>query len=777
MEAQPNGMENKTTPSSLSKIAPIVFEDADKGPSYFSKVGAFLGGCCGKVTTFSKSVLCRTWSWCKVSAQWMWSGLKTIPSFCVIRWNTGNTEDEIDEIMPTKRVANIESVKEEPVKAAIKPGESKTSKVVESPDADKPKFSFASFVSLFSIRALRPSWFKFLSQRAQRTHEGCEEEQYDEDELAPSRWWSIGIKTAAATAAILVLAGGYFAAKPFFNTATEEMTEAEIVEPVNQPHLAQNETSSAVETSALAAPVVAAVPEPAPFGALPLQQQRQPDHTLSAPAPPQGSFLDNDPFFSTQTPPVAPAFADTAPPTGEPFSIAVPNGVVENVPPPALTALPPLSPLEPTHVANTQPQPQLQPLAPLNSSALPATAVAAAPVAVPASTYAPVAANRGQQRTARPAFSDAPIPPAITALPQTALAQPIVVTEPFREIVPQIPYSGTVQNVPPPVSATVLEYQLNEVPHTQSMNTESTNTETAPAIPKDVPVVDTPPIVVVPAAVQRAEFSLPQIASSDVQPIDRQLWEQVELLRNAEAEPPLLRFEAQAETTEPALRFTPRNTVPAHEDNLLAREAANSFGDLMPSPNSNDIAVILPALENAPQPVWAELAPAYRGDTTTNQPSSKGGRTFQNRINTEVTRSPSATETYTIQQGDTYMTISDRFYGTSLLYTALAAHNQQLGIGWRPAEGVVIEIPTAEFLRMRYGGEAMIQQQRLESQRPAVRYIVQEGDTVFRLATDRLQDSTRWREIHAMNADRLQDVRDLKPGMEILLPVETARRN
>jgi nucleoid-associated protein YgaU len=112
------------------------------------------------------------------------------------------------------------------------------------------------------------------------------------------------------------------------------------------------------------------------------------------------------------------------------------------------------------------------------------------------------------------------------------------------------------------------------------------------------------------------------------------------------------------------------------------------------------------------------------------------------------------------------MTVSDRFYGTSLLYSALATHNQQLGIGWRPTEGVVIEVPTAEYLRTHYGGS----ERPLVAQNSGVRYIVQEGDTVFRLATDKLQDSTRWREIYTMNSERLQDVRDLKPGMEILLP-------
>jgi nucleoid-associated protein YgaU len=76
----------------------------------------------------------------------------------------------------------------------------------------------------------------------------------------------------------------------------------------------------------------------------------------------------------------------------------------------------------------------------------------------------------------------------------------------------------------------------------------------------------------------------------------------------------------------------------------------------------------------------------------------------------------------------------------------------------------------------REGGVTFRNRQQ-EMRRSGIRYIVQEGDTVFRLATDKLKDSTRWREILAMNEDRLQDVRDLRPGMEILLPVETARQN
>jgi nucleoid-associated protein YgaU len=298
--------------------------------------------------------------------------------------------------------------------------------------------------------------------------------------------------------------------------------------------------------------------------------------------------------------------------------------------------------------------------------------------------------------------------------------------------------------------------------------------ESTPAIPRDAPVTATSPVIVVPpvvaSATTTAEFT-PRILPADSQPMDWLLWEQVwELKNESEAAPSNLRFDNGTATSEAAQRFIP-----------IAEEAANQFPGLMPTsgalPNTDDIAQFLPILDNAPQPAMAIPMPAYREvSNQTNHLTNEKGMTFRSRIDLEISRSPSDTEMYIVQPGDTYMTISDKFYGTSLLYTALARHNQQLGIGWQPAEGVAIEIPTAEFLRMHYSETARHGERRLNVSQQTERYIVQEGDTVFRLATDRLRDSTRWREIYAMNADRLQNVHDLQAGMEILLPVEAKSR-
>ena len=744
--------------NAVPRIEPIDFEEMDdESLSYFGKVSEFCGGCWETCTSFSKSAATKTWNWCQSSAQWTWGGIKAIPSYCVIRWDSTESEDELDEIESPESTVKFEPMKPEPVKADDRP-------IAKPVEPKKP----ASAV-----------------------------DQYDEDELAPSRWWSLGIKSAAAAAALLVLAGGYFVVAPFFNASTAEVTNIETVEPIEQPHLVAQDVIAQIAQVVPVAEIpvqvtpIAAAPEPsvaASFG-LPSPPQ-QPENAFAlpttAPPPPQGSFLNNDPFSAIPTIPVVAEVAPTIP--SDPFGVPSPAveqsapAVIESAAPPALAALQPLAPIEPAQIT------QLQPLVALNQSAFPPTA-ADAPAAVPAMTFAHVAANRGNM--ASPVFNQAPVPPSVTALPQTAVERTIAITEPVREIIPQIQHTGTIQNVSPPVVATP---PPAEVPTVRSMTPEST--ETTPAIPRDAPLVESPPVVAPPPPpppAPVAEFTSPQILLADTQPIDRQLWEQVHELRNrADAEPMQLRLDETmaTATSEPALRFTPRNTAPrdttpnqtapsAVEDSLLTREAVNAFGSLLPTPHSNEIPVALSVLENAPRPVWAELAPRYRDEATnqSNQPINGGGLTFQSRIASEISRSPSETVTYTIQQGDTYMTISDKFYGTSLLYTALAAHNQQSGIGWRPTEGVVIEIPTAEFLRMHYAETMNRQERRLEVQRSAVRYIVQEGDTVFRLATDRLQDSTRWREIYAINADRLQDVRDLRPGMEILLPVEAAQRN
>jgi len=817
-EVRHGGTEGKSAPTTVV-IDP---DDAEEGDSFLQKMGAFFGGCWGKIASFSKVAVSKLWGWGKFAALWTWGIVKTIPAYCTLRWNSEEDENADDATDSANAVTIYDS------------------KIAPAQPVNKPTTASAS--------------------------------EYDEeDDLAPSRWWSIGIKSAAAAAVALILVGGYFGATSLLNAPTEIAGAPDSIadELDEQTALAETADGRLPEGSWQTAAEVAAAPEPAapaaPAGMpvaenpaiaaapvtrsfAPPGQNRTPvsepkpepqpepgrQSELQAPAPSQESFLA-DPFFAA---PVAPAVAETTPSFGAAVSIPAdpPTPVIaevatmESVPEisPSLTTLQPLAPLDlETEPVPSAPAaaPQLQPLVALDASALPQLEMAAAapaapvPVAMEAPASPQVAANIRDNRQAQRntnisrGTTQTPSPPPVTnTIPPTTVQQSVPITEPIREIIPQIPSSGTIQDVPPPPPPSPPPPPVAQMPVVQpvpSMAVASVTptvlsptdfmipNESAPAIPKDVsatsPVVSVPPPTLPAHPIPSASQPLPAGAMLvDMTPMDRQLWDHVRELRGeTTAEPTQLRFNAPATaatTAEPALRFTPKQTAASvQEDNPLAREAMNSFGSLLPSDdlspaNLKEIEKAFSAMD-APKPVYAEPQPKYRDGASgqaIGDPSraGEGGLTFQSRINSQISRSPQATERYIVQQGDTYMTISDKFYGTSLLYSALARHNQTLGIGWRPAEGVAIEIPTADYLRTHYSDGGMANRQRqVESQQSAVRYIVQEGDTIFRLATDKLRDSTRWREIYALNMDRLQDVRDLKPGMEILLPVETARVN
>ena len=725
-DAHQTDVENKTTPPGM----PVVVEeiDDDEEVSYFAKTREYFAGCCGKIAAYSTSAASKTWGGCCAAAQWTWGGICKIPSYCVIRWDSEEDEEETES--PDTPPKKGEAVKVNAPPAKIAPTKIDPAKI----DHDE-----------------------------------------DEDELASSRWWGIGIKTAAAAAAVLILAGGYFVAKPLLfdrqtevagivETDDEEGGETGTSEPF-APSISELPPMSEL-------PPVVAPPEPSILAQAPQPVTTPTAAPQGAPAIPQQDFFSQSSQSPVSEPFSAPVIpfpvAGTAPsavtdpfgtsiaaePVAPAQTVAAQTTMAQTMPTQTMPTLQPLVPLEPTQLAAAPPQ--LQPLAPVVAAPF-SPAIIDGPSAAPAIPNAIVASehNAGHNNPA-----SRPTPPAVNTLPQTATQPTFAIIEQMREVVPAIPASGTIQHVPPPV--------IPPPPEVTPVFAMHPN-ETAPAIPRDAPVNTAPPVVVVPPAPAIAAES--RFIPADSLPLDWQLMERVwELKNESEAAPSNLRFDNAAATSEPALRFTPVS---------LAEEARNQFADLMPTdvpqPNFVDIERFLPVLENAPQPVIATPRPAYREvSTQTSQPTGEGGTTFQRRIDSEITRSPSAMETYIVQQGDTYMTISDRFYGTSLLYTALARHNQRHGIGWHPAAGAVIEIPTAEFLRLHYADH---QERRLDTQRETVRYIVQEGDTIFRLATDRLRDSTRWREIYAINADRIQSVHDLQVGMEILLPVESARMN
>ncbi len=53
-----------------------------------------------------------------------------------------------------------------------------------------------------------------------------------------------------------------------------------------------------------------------------------------------------------------------------------------------------------------------------------------------------------------------------------------------------------------------------------------------------------------------------------------------------------------------------------------------------------------------------------------------------------------------------------------------------------------------------------------------LRYIVQRGDTYWKIAQMAYNDSRKWPTIFKANGGRIKDVKDLKPGEIIIIPIE-----
>ena len=345
--------------------------------------------------------------------------------------------------------------------------------------------------------------------------------------------------------------------------------------------------------------------------------------------------------------------------------------------------------------------------------------------------------------------------------------------------------------------------------------------EPSPGIPGDsVPAAATFATPVTPLLPQHEELAKTET------PLGSQLQNQLQELRGQQVETPRIRF-ASAHTEENlppttgAVKFDPAKAREA-QPNLLPMptdtNAATGLSMLLPSgslPEENSVESVdeslLPALNTAPQAVMASAGPRYgrigsresrrpadatldRGSTDRVVDREQRAVSFQQRLDSEIKRSPTETEQYVIQEGDNYMTICDRVFGTSLLFRALAEHNRQkFGVAYKPEPGTVIEIPPADYLRSNYGGSsqrgrrntggqtsAALENNPLSSttNRQGIRYVAQEGDTVFSIATDKLKDTPLWREILAMNSDKVRDPKSPIPaGMEILLPVNSTAQN
>ncbi len=206
--------------------------------------------------------------------------------------------------------------------------------------------------------------------------------------------------------------------------------------------------------------------------------------------------------------------------------------------------------------------------------------------------------------------------------------------------------------------------------------------------------------------------------------------------RGGTKETPVVSIPPQRHETadEPIVAKAPETDPPARTEELTARR---------------------PAAADTPPP--AEPVTAPDATETTGQPSP-------------AVPSAPATETYIVQQGDTFAILAEVFYGSQRYAKLLVDANPQVTDPTDMKPGTRIKIPP---LPDGAGQSWEIGTSRETSQATASgrTYVVQDNDTFWRLADRFLGSGARWNELFELNKDVVRgDPTKLRPGMVLKIP-------
>lgn len=133
---------------------------------------------------------------------------------------------------------------------------------------------------------------------------------------------------------------------------------------------------------------------------------------------------------------------------------------------------------------------------------------------------------------------------------------------------------------------------------------------------------------------------------------------------------------------------------------------------------------------------------------------------------------------YRVAEGDTYWSISEKFYGVPAYKEALARYNTDVvpdANNLKP--GTVLLIPELDFLRSCFPThcpqpEQIMHMPAAESgeSRAVHFYVTAEGDTLSEVAERWLGDASRWPEIYRLNADKITDMNGIPEGIKLQIP-------
>ena len=535
-----------------------------------------------------------------------------------------------------------------------------------------------------------------------------------------------------------------------------------------------------------------------PFSAAPAWST--PD-ALSSPPIPEPPVASVDPLapvvpVSAMTP--LPEVPENPAPVAPPVMPSVPIPDVEksiSIPDPA-TALKPLiiPPSAPTvssfDVTESKPEFQPAPVPPNKDVSLPESAISSLPPLAPISTVSEVVPGIPSSGTVEPIITSTPPTPTVNLETSPGIPEPIVIPESTatfmvpNAVAPE-PY------VPPPVVAPPVALPVEPLtafippplasptpplPSVSAPSSEDVSVEPAIGIPE--PIV--PTVVVAPLS---SELRRP---ADPIPPLEILPPSEIPQDRSATVVPAMNAPTFGQPRITPSDETAQNNSLPVVGSPVAPLSMPNDPNDPVSNPLLHlNPSGITPAGNDGPPAKLAVPEPKYQG--LQGMSTTEGSTTYRQRA---ATNSVPDAKRYVIEPGDTYMTISTRFYDTSLLYRALAVHNRRLGVAWLPEPGTEIEIPPQEYLQTNYaeilsqpgersnlgGGRrtpssiAATIPVTATTVRQGTRYIVREGDTVFKIAEEKLRDTGRWKDIIQWNSEQLHDARDLRPGMEIVLP-------
>jgi nucleoid-associated protein YgaU len=129
-------------------------------------------------------------------------------------------------------------------------------------------------------------------------------------------------------------------------------------------------------------------------------------------------------------------------------------------------------------------------------------------------------------------------------------------------------------------------------------------------------------------------------------------------------------------------------------------------------------------------------------------------------------KSAAGASAYTIQRGDTFISIAREHYGEDRFYMVIQEANPDLDARSLQPGQVIVLPPREQAIRARLVPKT----KEIARETDEAIYVVGKGDTLIRIARNVLKDESRYMEIFRLNRDKLESPDLVIEGMKLRLP-------